>query len=212
MAQGVPDATFAAGCDGTRDDVSGSVFDFLAFLKTNSGCQVRDKLYTFQEGAFDDFNPTSTILQISQSLFNPLEHAIKLSSTLGFQPGDFDFDYNIAVVGSPLYIKSWFASAEPASLTSKYTLTTDSDKSGNAVVVFPGMSISPEIFTTDLPTSVAFTNRLSVAAGKPGPNGFTNTVLQSERSSEVPGPLPLLGAAAAFGFSRKLRARIKTMA
>lgn len=37
-------------------------------------------------------------------------------------------------------------------------------------------------------------------------DSFTNTFTQK---SEVPGPLPLLGAGAAFGFSRRLRSRIK---
>ena len=31
-------------------------------------------------------------------------------------------------------------------------------------------------------------------------------------ASEVPGPLPILGAGAAFGFSRRLRHRIKVAA
>jgi hypothetical protein len=49
----------------------------------------------------------------------------------------------------------------------------------------------------------------------PGPNGgFTaDTATQGEITwqlvEEVPGPLPVLGAAAAFGYSRKLRKRIR---
>lgn len=38
---------------------------------------------------------------------------------------------------------------------------------------------------------------------------FSNTFRQS---SEVPGPLPVVGAGMAFGFSRKLRSRIKASA
>lgn len=45
-------------------------------------------------------------------------------------------------------------------------------------------------------------------------NGSTKTGTQSILSieSEVPGPLPLLGAASAFGFSRRMRQRIKARA
>ena len=35
------------------------------------------------------------------------------------------------------------------------------------------------------------------------------TIIPSQNASDVPGPLPILGVAAAFGFSRKLRKRIK---
>ena len=39
---------------------------------------------------------------------------------------------------------------------------------------------------------------------------LNNSFTQGDTSDErVPGPLPLLGAGAAFGFSRKLRSRIK---
>jgi hypothetical protein len=37
---------------------------------------------------------------------------------------------------------------------------------------------------------------------------FTDTLTQTA----VPGPLPVVGAAAAFGFSRRLRKRVKAMA
>lgn len=42
------------------------------------------------------------------------------------------------------------------------------------------------------------------------PNAFrSNTLDVSISPVPIPGPLPILGAAAAFGFSRKLRKRIK---
>jgi hypothetical protein len=45
----------------------------------------------------------------------------------------------------------------------------------------------------------------------PGENvdNITNTFTQTNISNKVPGPLPLLGAGAAFGFSRRLRRRTK---
>jgi hypothetical protein len=42
-----------------------------------------------------------------------------------------------------------------------------------------------------------------------GPLNATYTFAQADLVPPVPGPLPLFGAAAAFGFSRKLRQRIK---
>ena len=54
------------------------------------------------------------------------------------------------------------------------------------------------------------------AAGDSGPNGgiidYGPTQSLSLQQNEVPGPLPILGAGSAFGFSRKLRNRIKLKA
>jgi len=52
---------------------------------------------------------------------------------------------------------------------------------------------------------VGVTNEFQVSSG--GATGITqisNTIYQ-----KVPGPLPVMGAAAAFGFSRKLRRTIR---
>ncbi len=46
--------------------------------------------------------------------------------------------------------------------------------------------------------------------GTPGPDGQINVVLGPPAEVHVPGPLPLLGGAAAFGWSRRLRRRIAT--
>ena len=48
-----------------------------------------------------------------------------------------------------------------------------------------------------------------LTAGSFTPSTFTIFTLSTSQATPVPGPLPALGAAAAFGFSRKLRKRIK---
>ena len=215
MAQALPDATFADGCNGSALSVSGTVTDFLNFSKDGvNGCQVIDKLYAFQPGAFASFDADNTLLQIANSPVNPLSHIIKLSNASGFQPGPFKFDYNVSVVGPGLYIADWFASAEPSDpFASDYTLTTDTDLTASQNVVFPPNSITTKLNFPGTPTSVNFTNLLNVT-GTTGPNGFTNTITQAPfpPMNQVPGPLPILGAATAFGYSRKLRARIKALA
>jgi hypothetical protein len=67
---------------------------------------------------------------------------------------------------------------------------------GNSVLFGPGV------------TSATFFSSLTVTPGSLVTN-FSDTLLQSTRSTSVPGPLPILGAAAAFSFSRKLRRRVK---
>ncbi|MBD2551533.1 hypothetical protein H6G65_18535 [Microcystis elabens FACHB-917] len=215
MAQALPDASFAEGCNGGAFSVSGTVQDFLNFSKNGEkGCQVIDKLYTFEKDAFASFDAENTLLQIANSTFNPLSHIIKLSNASGFQPGPYSFNYGISVVSSsPLYIADWFASAEPVDpFASSYKLITDTDLTGPLSVVFPPNSITTKLPFPGQPTSVKFTNLLTVDEGSTGPNGFTNTITQATPMNQVPGPLPILGAATAFGFSRKLRARIKALA
>jgi hypothetical protein len=54
---------------------------------------------------------------------------------------------------------------------------------------------------------VVFTSSINVTGGRM--DTFTDTVAQ-QIQVPVPGPLPILGAAAAFGYSRRLRKRIST--
>jgi hypothetical protein len=216
MAQAMPDASFADGCNGSALSVAGTITDFLNFSKDGvNGCKVIDKLYNFAPGAFADFDADNTLMQIATSTGNPLRHAIKLSNVSGFQPGPYDFNYSISVVDAPgFYIADWFASAEPNDpFNSSYTLTTDTDLTPSQSITFPSSSITPLTPFPGRPTTVLFANILEVTDGSLGPNGFTNTVTQASiPPDQVPGPLPLLGAATAFGFSRKLRARIKALA
>jgi hypothetical protein len=71
-------------------------------------------------------------------------------------------------------------------------ITTD-----GGFIEFP---VTPTIYVKDVVTLTASPSNPTVPLFVPGINNdFRN----------VPGPLPILGAGAAFGFSRKLRSRIK---
>jgi len=63
---------------------------------------------------------------------------------------------------------------------------------------------SPQVFTSD-----TFTSTLTVTNGVIQSVTSTVNAVEVTPPPEVPGPLPLLGAGAAFGFSRKLRQRLK---
>ena len=58
------------------------------------------------------------------------------------------------------------------------------------------------------PSKLSILDKYYSEATSGGLSSFTNTFQQAE----VPGPLPLMGAGMAFGFSRKLRSRIKASA
>ena len=64
-------------------------------------------------------------------------------------------------------------------------------------------------YTSSFPTSETFTSTLYNITGN-GIQTVQSTV--SAMTASVPGPIPILGAAAAFGFSRKVRNRIKSAA
>jgi hypothetical protein len=63
--------------------------------------------------------------------------------------------------------------------------------------------------TTTQVTIEYFDNPQNVVDGGTTAKSNSRTWAQAELVPPVPGPLPLFGAAAAFGFSRKLRQRIK---
>jgi len=207
MAQAEPDATFQDGCSGQAiTAVSGTLSSFEAFLKGQpAGCQLGDKIYS----AFDwstTFDHDNTFIRIGQSGPGFRTHALNVSNVNGIDLSSAFFNYTVSVDPiSPLFINKWRASAEPSGFDPGYTLATNGVSS---VFSYPAPG-GPIINVPNL-TTLAFTNTLTVASGKDGPTSFTNTISQTEAG--VPGPLPLLGAGAAFGFSRKLRVRVKTAA
>lgn len=79
---------------------------------------------------------------------------------------------------------------------------------------FPGSSIGDNVglfFSLNGPAST-WADTLDADTWGSGPNPFRSTsfVVEMQQSvTEVPGPLPILGAFAAFGYSRKLKKRIK---
>jgi len=209
MAQAEPDATFQDGCSAQVgvNAVSGSLTAFEAFLKVapKGGCQIGDKIYNAFSWS-DTFDHDNTFVRIGQSGSGLRTHAINVSNVNGINLNSAFFNYTVSVDPiSPLFINKWRASAEPSGFDPAYTLETNATSSAFSYPDSGGPTVNVANVTT-----LAFTNTLTVAPGKDGPTSFTNTISQAEAT--VPGPLPLLGVGAAFGFSRKLRVRIKTAA
>lgn len=71
---------------------------------------------------------------------------------------------------------------------------------------FPRFSFVPGFFDV---SDASFTYDLEDAVGRGGAGFLTYTRVVRPDISAVPGPLPLLGAAACFGYSRRLRQRMK---
>ena len=85
--------------------------------------------------------------------------------------------------------------AQPAAMATT-TLTAGLNTSGGTSTLNPKL------------TTATFTAKLNVTAGDVSSTTFRINAVNAPTSA-VPGPLPILGAGAAFGFSRRLRNRIK---
>ena len=93
---------------------------------------------------------------------------------------------------------------------------TNSTGSPSQTPMYPGLGQSATTPNTNFNSNTitsAFMNTLQADENGAGVTQFSNRLEQMlDVPPAVPGPLPLLGAAAAFGFSRKLRNRIKLAA
>jgi hypothetical protein len=177
-------------------------------LAPNDTCTVGDKKLTILQNTIS--NP-SGLLTFNSPTGMPEVH------TLTATGGSFDnsgiFQYSIEVVSSPLLIKS-------LSFTNGSSLTTPSlpnytwgigiagDVPGGFSYTGTGSSINPNPTLTMASISpnqskITVTHNYNIGTGAPMQQ-FTDTIMQT------PGPLPILGAGAAFGFSRKMRRRINS--
>lgn len=123
-----------------------------------------------------------------------------------------DTDFNGPLTGPGMFTSKYTVTAlEPNTYFDQVDLTWVQVPGGNATVsaayVWDGGGVtltnSGDIYQIvgQKPTSITVTNTYTPN------NGAIDNVENTFRN--VPGPLPILGAGAAFGFSRKLRSRIK---
>ncbi|MEB3194941.1 MAG: hypothetical protein VKO19_07460 [Cyanobacteriota bacterium] len=182
----------------------------LAFLDSNPGltCQVGDKIYSnFSYTGFVSADPAQNVVNMSESGIGGLQHTIGMMNTSGWTSASNTFNYTITVVGTGVQLDQWAATGSSSIIGSQFNSTvtaTNSAPSPNpngAINAFSTVG-TPSTFTAGT-TSSAFTNTFNVTN-----NAFTsfdNSVTQRSTPSATPGPLPILGAAAAFGSVRKLR-------
>jgi hypothetical protein len=177
-------------------------------LATGDTCTVGDKKLTILQNTMD--NPNG-VLTFSSPTGMPEVH------TLTATGGSFDtsgvFKYSLEVVGSPELIKS-LSYTNGTSLTSpaapNYTWGIDilgTTSTPNFTYSDTKGPNPPLVLTPITPNQgiIEVTHNYSLGSGAPMQQ-FTDSVMQT------PGPLPILGAGAAFGFSRTMRRRIKASA
>ena len=140
-------------------------------------------------GGFTD-DLFTTDLHFTPSLLGPttgfFDYTLAIDPTSGYQFDTVQLDSAVGIF-----------SGSPGSTTVTKVVT-----GGPTLVSTDGSPVGPLVFTTPSPLSVRDT--WSVAAG----DTLTNVKDSYTQAPKVPGPLPLLGAAAAFGWSRRLRRRV----
>ena len=182
----------------------------LAFLTANPGltCTVGDKTYSnFSFTGFTASDAAQNVVNMSESGVGGLQHTIGMMNTSGWTSASNTFNYTITLADPSKVFDQWAATGSSSILGSGFNSTvaaTNSAPSPNpngAINAFSTVG-SPSTFNAGT-TSSAFTNTFNVTS-----NAFTsfdNSLTQRSTASATPGPLPILGAAAAFGSVRKLR-------
>lgn len=198
----------AKAVDPCQGPVSGST------LFDGYSCQSGDKIYS-------GFNTESTTLNSDFTFFNILDQtSIHTISAIGnFQPsiegGFYSYSYTVSIAPEYVGQRQIFSYSTGASTSDDSTWTKKLTSTGNPAVAkstqaSEGGTSGPSKFFPGV-TTADFISEFTITAGTA--TIFTDGVKQiREPGDSVPGPLPLLGAGAAFGFSRKLRRRIKLAA
>lgn len=167
------------------------------------GCQIGDKTLSDLSTDVDAGVGGTVPIQMmwSENNFNPAIHTLTFQNSGGL--GGSFFNYSIAVSVGPELLKDYSLNSACSAGGCAYTgkMTQSADPS------FLNMSNSLGL---QGPQGIPLSPFLNVS------NTWTNTSLSIEQVTnsytQTPGPLPILGAGAAFGFSRKLRNRIKASA
>jgi hypothetical protein len=148
-------------------------------------------------------DPTTTVSAVEPT---PGDYLFNLDKP--FTSTAFDFTYEATITGSNLVFDAVDINSNansfanpPSVLIGTYTFA-----GANSPVVLTSTNGTPDLSAVNGgPTTITVNNNYD------GTGGAIDSMQNSfnQRADKVPSPLPLLGAGAAFGFSRRIRSRIK---
>jgi hypothetical protein len=206
LSLGVVSPAHAAQCSG---------FYTITQLTTGGfSCELGDK-------QFSGFNGFTGLASTSGFTFTKMGASHTFQGTgLNAPVGTYTYGYTVALFNPPpgqafkSFVTDSSGSDTGGTFNYNKTLSSDAPDDGDSVSSAPGSSGNMASFTTPFPDGqidpVTFSATINVTQGVL--TGTTDSVNQLRNGDAVPGPLPLLGAGAAFGFSRKIRRRIQASA
>jgi hypothetical protein len=178
--------------------------DFTCFLNQLSTCGglVGDKNFT-------NFSLTGYTGRATDTI-NVFEDAGYWSVQVNFAPSSITnvigtLKYNVDIVGTPFTFQDVGVSVSGGPFIAGNP-QVESKITGIANPFFADVVTSPMKTFANNTKNIVVDQKFTASSPR-RLGSFTTTFTQN-----VPGPLPLLGGAAAFGFSRRLRSRIKTSA
>jgi len=198
----------AASVVGVFGLFSGQAQAAPCFLQSLGSCDQTINDYVFSNFSFSGFTATATDAFDITSPSNS-SYQVQISwSPVRTTPVNGTFSYTVSLLNGRTFntaqanVTGNFGSFGNT-LSSSGLLTSATTTNGTG----PAQNFNPNL------TSQTFTNTFSSSTTQPN-DFFFNSVGAAVTSTApgtatVPGPLPLLGAGVAFGFSRKLRHRIK---
>jgi hypothetical protein len=163
-----------------------------------TSCQVGDKIYSDFVFTIGTTDPNANIL-LGNPLATPEQHTL-VASANSWTNGTFNYKVSVAPSAAPLQIKGIKFDTQSSLISPGYTWTAAAPELGANVTLSQTTPSSGALMGG--PSSVINISHTLTNTGDPL-QGWTDSIVQT------PGPLPILGAGAAFGFSRKLRRRIK---
>jgi hypothetical protein len=192
---------------------------------SNFACVIGDKTYSdFSYSSMKNdagstfYNPINDgdVFNFSQTGATGLTHNLNVNSANNWSNAKIMLNYKVTVSSGTNKLLNYSGNLTGDNGTQwAMSLAATNPVSSSTTTGFPTLlgqqaTTPTQLFNADVSTT-DFSNEVIANATGNGVTQFSNR-LNQQNPSEVPGPLPLLGAGAAFGFSRKLRNRVKLAA
>lgn len=215
-------SSFALMAPSAKADTCGPL-SYSSISTSGFSCQLGDKTYSnFEFTGTGDW--TSSSFSFSNTIPAPGLEQHTFNGTGTFSPGfTYNYTYKMAI-DSPAGPNEYQFDAFRTGLTS--SSLTGTNLGLNTLTATGSSTYGPSISSTanggGIGNVVDITTGSGYLGNDRGPLTFNGSIVVSQGQMNVftdsvsqrqaPGPLPILGAGAAFGFSRKLRNRIKSAA
>lgn len=198
---------------GTPVKAAACVDNFLGLLSGNSPC-TDSQGYEFSFIGSTGFNTTPTLgvgdQFAFQSSFGNFQYSLQAATAYTTTPGTYSISYKVKAPTGKL-LSQLTSGLQSSDNTATGTWTIEGTQGKAETTLTAPLTATGGVYNYAPKLSEdTFTATLVVTSGNISTVG--SMLKPAPIPSEVPGPLPIIGAGAAFGFSRKIRRRIQASA